>query len=171
VHNVTEEDLKTACAAVSLAMLSHWGFLRERSVSNPPFFRCLWRLWVSEKYWLVKRVSEQGGFGVPVANVLFAPCTPACALPGASCAAVSLAMLSHWGFFGGSAPVRIPHFFSVYGISGQVKNIGFVKRVSEQGGFGVPVANVLFAPCTPPARSPARPAPRFLWQCFRIGAF
>ena len=29
--------------------------------------------------------TEQGGFGVPVANVLFAPSTPAFAFPGASC--------------------------------------------------------------------------------------
>ena len=36
------------------------------------------------RYFLVPVFEQAGGFGVPVANILFAPSTPASALPGAS---------------------------------------------------------------------------------------
>ncbi|MCL2067909.1 MAG: hypothetical protein FWG99_10640, partial [Treponema sp.] len=39
---------------------------------------------------------EQGGFGVPVVNVLFTPSTPACALPVRPCTALSTARLTPW---------------------------------------------------------------------------
>jgi hypothetical protein len=50
--------------------------------------------------------TEQGGFGVPVANVLFAPSTLAFTLPGASCAGLfgQGLRLSH---FQGTAPKNI----------------------------------------------------------------
>jgi len=44
--------------------------------------------------------AEQGGFGVPVADILSAPSTPACALPGASmrrnysCKAIALGCIT-----------------------------------------------------------------------------
>ena len=48
--------------------------------------------------------AEQGGFGVPVANILFAPYTPAFVLPVASCdglfsrKAIALGLLQqHYG--------------------------------------------------------------------------
>ncbi|HCC36140.1 MAG TPA: hypothetical protein DEQ14_00175, partial [Treponema sp.] len=39
---------------------------------------------------------------------------------------------------------------------------------SEQGGFGVLVANILFAPVTPPPRFPARPAPALLVKAYAL---
>jgi len=40
---------------------------------------------------------------------------------------------------------------------------------AEQKGFGVPVANILFAPSTPASALPARPAPDFFTQGYRLG--
>ena len=48
--------------------------------------------------------------------------------------------------------------------------LGFLEvRCRESGRSRLPVANILFAPYRPPARSPARPAPEFLTQGFRLG--
>ncbi|MDR1839640.1 MAG: hypothetical protein LBQ93_08695, partial [Treponema sp.] len=51
--------------------------------------------------------TEREGFGVPVANVLFALSTPAYALPGASCAGLFTGKAFALCFYR-SAPFRIP---------------------------------------------------------------
>jgi len=90
----------------------------------------------------------EGGFGVTVADILSTPSTPACAFPGASCAGIFLARLSPWNFLR-NAPVQIKKDFCSYKIFQGENNHFF-----GEGGFGVPVADILSAPSTPACAFP-----------------
>jgi hypothetical protein len=54
--------------------------------------------------------TEQGGFGVPVANILFAPSTPVSAFPGTSCTGLYTQGL-RLKYYSRNATFRIPQYF------------------------------------------------------------
>ena len=78
-------------------------------------------------------ITEQGGFGVPVADILFAPSTPACAFPGASMRRIFFSRLAPW-LGNRNATVQIPRSFTFHKFLFYNGFIYFLKKLSEREG-------------------------------------